>query len=74
VVYYEGGKTKRDVAASQRERVLQRDGNQCVICGSTLNLEVDHKRALMNGGDNSLSNLATLCNECHVIKPAWTIA
>jgi 5-methylcytosine-specific restriction endonuclease McrA len=68
VVYYEGGSTKRDVSASQRERVLRRDGNQCVICGSTLNLEVDHKRALMNGGDNSLSNLATLCNDCHVIK------
>lgn len=68
VVYYEGGTTKRDVSGSQRERVLKRDGYQCIICGSRSNLEVDHKRALMNGGDNSLGNLATLCDECHKIK------
>ncbi len=68
VVYYKGGNTKRDVSGSQRVRVLRRDGYHCVICGSTYNLEVDHKRALMNGGDNSLDNLATLCDECHKIK------
>jgi len=68
VIYYEGGKTKRDVSGSQRERVLERDDYQCVICGSTIALEVDHKRALMNGGDNSLGNLATLCKACHTVK------
>jgi len=59
---------KRDVSGSQRRRVLARDGNRCVVCGSTAQLEVDHRQALMNGGDNSLDNLATLCDDCHTIK------
>ena len=67
-LYWTGGKVKRDVSGSQRNRVLARDGYRCVICGSRDDLEVDHRRALSNGGDNSLSNLATLCHDCHVIK------
>ena len=67
VTGYEGT-VKRDVSGSQRQRVLARDGHQFVICGSTTKLEVDHRRALMNGGDNSMANLATLCDECHTIK------
>ena len=35
-----------------RKRVLERDENCCVVCGSREKLEVDHMRALMNGGDN----------------------
>ena len=61
-------KVKRDVSGSQRKRVLARDQHRCVICGSTKQLEVDHRRALMNGGDNKLGNLATLCDDCHTIK------
>ena len=45
-------KVKRDVSGSQRKRVLARDRHRCVICGSTKQLEVDHRRALMNGGPN----------------------
>ena len=56
------------MSGSQRARVLKRDNYQCVICSSTIALEVDHKRALMNGGDNSLGNLATLCKACHTAK------
>ena len=67
-LYWDGAKCKRDVSGSQRKRVLRRDGYRCVVCGSTQDLEVDHRRALQNGGDNRLSNLATLCHECHVIK------
>ena len=45
-------KVKRDVSGSQRKRMLARDRHRCVICGSTKQLEVDHRRALMNGGPN----------------------
>ena len=68
VLSWDGNKFKRDVSGSLRKRVLARDGHQCVICSSTYDLEVDHRRALMNGGDNRLANLATLCHECHVAK------
>ena len=67
-LYWDGAKVKRDVSGSQRNRVLARDGHACVICGSSSDLEVDHRRALSNGGDNSLSNLATLCHDCHAVK------
>ena len=68
VIHYRGDATKRDVSGSQRKRILTRDGGRCIICRSTYNLEVDHTRALMNGGDNTAGNLATLCHDCHVAK------
>jgi 5-methylcytosine-specific restriction endonuclease McrA len=58
----------RGVPQSVKDYVKRRDGDRCVICGSTRQLEVDHKRALMNGGDNSDANLATLCDDCHTDK------
>lgn len=59
---------KRDVSSALKAQIRRRDGYQCVICGSTTKLEVDHMVALMNGGRNDASNLATLCDECHTIK------
>ena len=59
---------KRDVSSSKRERLIKRDGGCCVVCGSTKQLELDHRRALMNLGNNDDDNLATLCHECHVKK------
>jgi len=59
---------ERNLPEKLKTVIKNRDGNKCVICGSTIQLEVDHSRALMNGGDNSVSNLATLCDVCHVIK------
>lgn len=42
--------------------------NRYTKVGPTSNLEVDHKRALSNGGDNSLENLWLLCIDCHKRK------
>ena len=47
-------RTKRDVSHATREAVLSQDQYRCVICASTYDLEVDHKRALINGGDNGI--------------------
>jgi 5-methylcytosine-specific restriction enzyme A len=49
-----------------REKVLRRDGYRCVRCDAPLPLEVDH----VNGDphDNRLSNLETLCRDCHQAK------
>jgi hypothetical protein len=59
---------ERDVPESIKDAVKRRDGNQCVVCKSPYDLEVDHVVALMNGGDNSMENLATLCDSCHTKK------
>lgn len=63
-----GETKKRNVSESTKRKTISRDGGRCVVCGSTSKLEVDHKVALMNGGTNAESNLATLCDECHVAK------
>lgn len=37
----------------------------CRQCGSNKSLEVHHIVALHSGGSNELSNLITLCHDCH---------
>lgn len=61
-------KNERKVNQAVKGSIIRRDGYRCVICGSTVKLEVDHCRALMNGGTNDENNLATLCDDCHTAK------
>jgi len=56
---------ERDVSEKTKREVKKRDGNCCLVCGSAYQLEVDHRIARMNGGDNSKKNLGTLCDSCH---------
>jgi 5-methylcytosine-specific restriction protein A len=53
---------------TNRKRALVRDGFACRQCGATEHLTVDHFVPLARGGDNSLSNLWTLCTRCHDLK------
>jgi len=48
-----------------RQLVFRRDGFKCVICGENQNLSVDHIKERELGGTNDLSNLRTLCRDCH---------
>lgn len=48
-------------------RVWDRCGGRC-LCGSTENMELDHKRALANGGTNDERNLHFLCQTCNRSK------
>jgi len=49
-----------------RAAARQRDGNRCRHCGSTRKIEVHHVVSLAQGGDRfALSNLITLCRDCH---------
>lgn len=49
----------------QRQQTLKRDHYQCVKCGSTQRLEVDHIINVARGGTHNLDNLQTLCHHCH---------
>ena len=62
------GTGPRQVTWVIKVTAFERDNWRCVLCGSEGPLELDHARALMNGGDNSLDNLHTLCHDCHVAK------
>jgi 5-methylcytosine-specific restriction endonuclease McrA len=49
-----------------RNQVLRRDGWRCQLCGTMSNLEVHHKEFRSQSGDDSETNLITLCTACHV--------
>lgn len=50
-----------------RAKAKRRDGNRCIVCGSTDRLRVHHVQAVAELGTaaNTLGNLATLCETCH---------
>jgi len=50
-----------------RTQVLQRDGWRCQKCGSFINLQVHHIRPRSRLGDDTETNLITLCANCHRI-------
>lgn len=75
--YWRGTPTERGyTSAWQRIRLiaLQRDGYLCVACNLagriTRARDVDHIKPLANGGDHSLTNLQSLCRDCHAQKTA----
>jgi hypothetical protein len=66
-----GGKTtKRSVSETKKKFVAARGGWRCGHCKSQLTAyyEIDHIIALHEGGSNEISNLISLCRECHASK------
>lgn len=55
-----------------RYRVLKRDGYRCRACGSGPEqgaiLQIDHIKAIANGGLTEYSNLQALCSMCNLGK------
>lgn len=50
---------------SKKQKVKERDGNICIRCGSDENLVVHHIIPIDGDGSNDISNLVTLCPNCH---------
>ncbi len=51
-----------------RQKVLERDGYKCVMCGSTKYPQVDHIKPFSKGGDTVFENLQTMCRKCKLRK------
>jgi 5-methylcytosine-specific restriction endonuclease McrA len=51
-----------------RNRIYKRDGNECVYCGSSKNLTLDHVIPKSRGGTNDWTNLVTSCFKCNLKK------
>jgi len=57
-------KVGRTVPASIKRHVYERD-QKCVQCGSTYNLNFDHREAFALGGETSIENIRLLCFNCN---------
>jgi len=62
---------KKDLKIS-RQRIYQRDGFQCVYCGTYKNLTIDHVMPKSRGGANSWENMVTCCFTCNSKKGSKT--
>jgi len=51
-------------------KVWDRDGWQCVTCGTHKGLTVDHIVPVSKGGSDDLDNLQTMCGSCNSRKGA----
>lgn len=62
----------------RRQRILTRDNWCCVTCAKTGRVtpasEVDHVIPRAEGGDDSDSNLQSLCRTCHLEKTRSEVA
>ena len=58
---------KDDSYAQGWLQALRRDDFTCQLCGSHRNLEVHHIRRRSRGGEDSTSNLLTVCHDCHAL-------
>lgn len=59
----------RKVGKLLREEVMERDGHQCVRCGSKENLQIDHILPQSAGGPHIKENLRVLCRSCNAARP-----
>lgn len=55
----------RESWEEMRMAVIRRDGCRCTRCRSTEDLTVDHIIPVAQGGRTVMSNLRTLCVDCH---------
>jgi 5-methylcytosine-specific restriction endonuclease McrA len=56
---------------------MAREGNRCHLCGCAIDgkkWDLDHVKALINGGENRESNLKPAHRKCHVEKTAADVA
>jgi 5-methylcytosine-specific restriction endonuclease McrA len=53
-----------------RQRVRQRDGGICQVCGKSDSRRVDHVKPREEGGADHEWNLRTLCDDCDAKRHA----
>jgi CRISPR/Cas system Type II protein with McrA/HNH and RuvC-like nuclease domain len=61
-------KFNRKSTKVNRHRIFKRDNHECVYCGSTKQLTLDHVIPKSRGGRNEWTNLVACCFKCNLKK------
>lgn len=56
---------RESIPTRVRRMIMGRYRHQCVECGASEDLEIDHIRAVAHGGGNEETNLQVLCRPCN---------
>jgi 5-methylcytosine-specific restriction endonuclease McrA len=59
------GRVRKNISASVRTQVMERDMYRCVTCKSHISLQIDHIHPHSKGGSDEPDNLQTLCGPCN---------
>lgn len=59
---------RRSIPEMVRNYIFKRDGYECIGCGSSENLVIDHIRPFSKNGETEIDNLQTLCHQCNMKK------
>jgi len=54
-----------------KAQVKAERGAQCECCGSTVQLDLHHRKARRYGGQDTIDNAELLCRPCHVHTPTF---
>ncbi len=63
---------RRSFRRRESKRILERDFYRCRYCNSHIDLAIDHVIPVIQGGDNSESNLVACCRQCNSRKGGRT--
>ncbi len=58
----------KDIPASLRKEIMERDAYRCQECDTWKDLTIDHIKPVSKGGDNHPDNLRALCHSCNSWK------
>lgn len=58
---------KRTYSGTKKQKILERDGEKCLKCGSQEKLTMQHVIPFSKGGETTSRNLVTLCESCNQI-------
>ena len=61
-------KRSRTISQEVKDKVWNRDGGKCIICGSNELIEFDHIIPFSRGGANTYRNIQILCQSCNRSK------
>ena len=59
---------RNTITEAERKEIFDRDNWQCVKCGNTKYLQIDHIFPFSKGGETKMDNLQTLCKICNSKK------